>query len=64
LSLIKPEGQVFLSGDEITHDPMYLRARKVTYLPQEPSVFRKLTVKRISWPSWRHWAFPWERNRG
>jgi len=47
VGLIKPEGgQVFLSGDEITHDPMYLRARKgVTYLPQEPSVFRKLTVE-------------------
>ena len=47
VGLIKPEGgQVFLSGAEITHDPMYLRARKgVTYLPQEPSVFRKLTVE-------------------
>jgi len=47
VGLIKPEeGQVFLSGNEITHDPMYLRARKgVTYLPQEPSVFRKLTVE-------------------
>jgi lipopolysaccharide export system ATP-binding protein len=47
VGLIKPEGgQVFLSGKEITHDPMYLRARKgVTYLPQEPSVFRKLTVE-------------------
>jgi lipopolysaccharide export system ATP-binding protein len=47
VGLIKPEGgQVFLSGEEITHDPMYLRSRKgVTYLPQEPSVFRKLTVE-------------------
>jgi len=47
VGLIKPEGgQVFLSGDEITHDPMYLRSRKgVTYLPQEPSVFRKMTVE-------------------
>jgi len=47
VGLIKPEGgQVFLCGDEITHDPMYLRSRKgVTYLPQEPSVFRKLTVE-------------------
>jgi len=47
VGLIRPEGgQVFLSGEEITHDPMYLRARKgVTYLPQEPSVFRKLTVE-------------------
>ncbi len=47
VGLIRPEaGQIFLSGEEITHDPMYLRARKgVTYLPQEPSVFRKLTVE-------------------
>ena len=47
VGLIQPEGgQVFLRGEEITHDPMYLRARKgVTYLPQEPSVFRKLTVE-------------------
>jgi len=47
VGLIKPEGgQVFLRGEEITEEPMYLRARKgVTYLPQEPSVFRKLTVE-------------------
>jgi lipopolysaccharide export system ATP-binding protein len=47
VGLIRPEGgEIFLSGEDITHDPMYLRARKgVTYLPQEPSVFRKLTVE-------------------
>jgi lipopolysaccharide export system ATP-binding protein len=47
IGLIRPEGgQVFLGDEEITHDPMYIRARKgVTYLPQEPSVFRKLTVE-------------------
>lgn len=47
VGLIKPEGgQVFLGGEEITDAPMYIRARKgVTYLPQEPSVFRKLTVE-------------------
>ena len=47
VGLIKPEaGQIFLCGEEITQAPMYLRARKgVTYLPQEPSVFRKLTVE-------------------
>jgi lipopolysaccharide export system ATP-binding protein len=47
VGLIKPEGgQVFLMGEEITEEPMYIRARKgVTYLPQEPSVFRKLTVE-------------------
>ncbi len=39
-------GRVFLGDEEITHLPMYQRARKgLTYLPQEPSVFRKLTVE-------------------
>jgi lipopolysaccharide export system ATP-binding protein len=47
VGLIKPDGgKVFLAGEEITQSPMYQRARKgVTYLPQEPSVFRKLTVE-------------------
>jgi lipopolysaccharide export system ATP-binding protein len=47
IGLIKPdEGHVFLDGQDISRDPMYLRARKgITYLPQEPSVFRKLTVE-------------------
>jgi lipopolysaccharide export system ATP-binding protein len=47
VGLIKPEaGQVFLGDEEITDAPMYIRARKgVTYLPQETSVFRKLTVE-------------------
>jgi lipopolysaccharide export system ATP-binding protein len=39
-------GEVFLNGERITEMPMYLRARKgVSYLPQEPSVFRKLSVE-------------------
>jgi lipopolysaccharide export system ATP-binding protein len=38
-------GNVFLEGLDITDLPMYLRARQgISYLPQEPSVFRKLTV--------------------
>ena len=47
VGMIKPdEGQVFLDDEEITDYPMYLRARKgVGYLPQETSIFRKLTVK-------------------
>ncbi len=40
------EGKIFLNGEEIGSLPMYLRARKgIGYLPQEPSVFRKLTVE-------------------
>ncbi len=47
IGVIKPDkGQVYLDEEDITSYPMYLRARKgVGYLPQETSVFRKLTVK-------------------
>ncbi|MBT4363455.1 MAG: LPS export ABC transporter ATP-binding protein [Desulfobacterales bacterium] len=47
VGMIKPiEGKVFLDGEDITENPMYLRARKgVGYLPQESSVFKKLTVR-------------------
>jgi len=39
-------GSVHLNGEEITSLPMYLRARQgISYLPQEPSVFRKLSVE-------------------
>jgi len=39
-------GQVLLDGEDITNLPMYLRARSgISYLPQEPSIFRKLTVE-------------------
>lgn len=47
IGFVKPEkGQVLLDGEEISHLPIHRRARKgITYLPQEPSVFRKLTVE-------------------
>src|ERR1043166_8270873 len=39
-------GRVELNGQDVTDDPMYLRARKgIGYLPQEPSIFRGLTVE-------------------
>ena len=39
-------GRVLLNGRDVTGEPMYLRARKgIGYLPQEPSVFRGLTVE-------------------
>ncbi|MGA2631089.1 MAG: LPS export ABC transporter ATP-binding protein [Terriglobia bacterium] len=39
-------GQVLLDGIDLTQFPMYLRARSgISYLPQEPSIFRKLTVE-------------------
>jgi len=39
-------GRVILDGQDVTDDPMYLRARKgIGYLPQEPSIFRGLSVE-------------------
>lgn len=39
-------GDVTLDGQDVTHDPMYVRARKgIGYLPQEASIFRGLTVE-------------------
>jgi len=47
VGLTSPDsGQVQLDGVDITNFPMYLRAREgISYLPQEPSIFRKLTVE-------------------
>lgn len=47
VGMIRPDsGSVFLDDEDITNDAMHLRARKgVGYLPQEASVFRKLTVR-------------------
>ncbi len=47
VGMIKPEnGHVFLDQEDITNMPMYLRARKgIGYLPQESSIFKKLTVE-------------------
>ena len=62
VGLTSPDsGRILLNEEDITGVPMYLRARNhhISYLPQEPSVFRKLTVEenilavleaqRISW---------------
>src|SRR5215203_4481171 len=39
-------GRVILDSEDVTDDPMYMRARKgIAYLPQEPSIFRGLTVE-------------------
>jgi lipopolysaccharide export system ATP-binding protein len=48
VGLVRPDaGKVLTDGVDITRTPMYLRAREygISYLPQEPSVFRKLTVE-------------------
>ncbi len=48
VGLTPPEsGRILVDGEDVTRQPMYLRARNygISYLPQEPSVFRKLTVE-------------------
>jgi lipopolysaccharide export system ATP-binding protein len=47
VGLTRPDtGAVYLNGEDVTRLPMYARARRgISYLPQEPSVFRKLTVE-------------------
>lgn len=47
VGLIKPDsGQIFLDDEDITQSPMHVRARQgIGYLPQETSVFRKLSVE-------------------
>jgi lipopolysaccharide export system ATP-binding protein len=47
VGLVGPDaGRVLLDEHDVTGDPMYLRARKgIGYLPQEPSIFRGLTVE-------------------
>jgi lipopolysaccharide export system ATP-binding protein len=47
VGLTRPDsGRVILADEDVTGDPMYVRARKgVGYLPQEPSIFRGLTVE-------------------
>jgi lipopolysaccharide export system ATP-binding protein len=48
VGLISPDaGRILADDEDVTRVPMYLRARQygISYLPQEPSVFRKLTVE-------------------
>jgi lipopolysaccharide export system ATP-binding protein len=47
VGLASPDsGRVLLDGSDVTDDPMYIRARRgIGYLPQEPSIFRGLTVE-------------------
>jgi lipopolysaccharide export system ATP-binding protein len=43
---VPDSGRVILDGEDVTDDPMYVRARKgIGYLPQEPSIFRGLSVE-------------------
>ncbi len=43
-------GEIYLNGKPVTHQPMFKRAQEgITYLPQEASVFRKLSVEKNIW---------------
>ncbi len=47
VGVYKPDkGKIMLNNEDITYNQMYIRARNgITYLPQEPSIFRKLSVE-------------------
>ncbi|AFG38698.1 LPS export ABC transporter ATP-binding protein [Spirochaeta africana] len=51
VGFIRPSaGTILLNDHDITHRPMYQRARAgISYLPQEPSVFRKMSVEQNVW---------------
>ncbi len=66
VGLIAPEsGRILVDGNDITRVPMYLRARQygISYLPQEPSVFRKLTVEENILAVLEAQSLSWEMRR-
>jgi lipopolysaccharide export system ATP-binding protein len=58
-------GKVMIDGQDISATPMYLRARNfgISYLPQEPSVFRKLTVEENILAVLEAQPMPWHERR-
>jgi lipopolysaccharide export system ATP-binding protein len=66
VGLVRPDGgRILTDGVDITRTPMYLRARDygISYLPQEPSVFRKLTVEENILAVLETQPMPWEARR-
>ena len=66
VGLVAPDtGRILIDGAEITDVPMYLRARSygISYLPQEPSVFRKLTVEENVMAILEAQPLSWENRR-
>jgi lipopolysaccharide export system ATP-binding protein len=51
VGLLRPDrGRIFLEGKDVTELPMYKRARQgIGYLSQEPSIFRRLSVRENIW---------------
>src|ERR1700740_3528609 len=67
VGLVPPDtGRVLYDDDDITDVPMYLRARQfgISYLPQEPSVFRKLTVEENILAVLEAQPISWRESRG
>jgi lipopolysaccharide export system ATP-binding protein len=66
VGVVPPDsGRVLIDRAEITDVPMYLRAREygISYLPQEPSVFRKLTVEENIQAVLEVQPIPWRQRR-
>ncbi len=66
VGLVRPDsGRILTDGADITRTPMYLRARehRISYLPQEPSVFRKLSVEENILAVLETQHIPWEVRR-
>ncbi|ADV82126.1 LPS export ABC transporter ATP-binding protein [Terriglobus saanensis] len=66
VGLVKPDlGRILIDTDDISRLPMYLRARNhgISYLPQEPSVFRKLTVEENILAVLETQQIPWEARK-
>jgi lipopolysaccharide export system ATP-binding protein len=66
VGLVQPEsGRILADGIDISRQPMYLRARNygISYLPQEPSVFRKLTVEENILAVLEAQQLSWEKRR-
>jgi lipopolysaccharide export system ATP-binding protein len=63
VGLVRPDaGRIMVDGVDISRLPMYLRARRhrISYLPQEPSIFRKLTVEENILAVLEAQRLPWE----
>jgi len=66
VGLVKPDlGRILIDESDISRLPMYLRARNhgISYLPQEPSVFRKLTVEENILAVLETQQIPWEARK-